>query len=129
MCAANAVEVRIFDATDRLVDTVSTPYGSVRTDTNATCGHANTGFAAQYNYNHLAEGVYTAQAYADGDRIGEERTFTVVHLTEFSRNDADRFLRDLPAGTCDVEDFPETGDATRLRWEESLQNFVIEDAG
>ncbi len=129
VCAANAVEVRIFDATDRLVATVSTPYGSVRTDTAGICGHSNTGFAAQYNYNHLAEGVYTAQAYADGQPVNaDERTFTVVHLTEFSRTDTNRFLEDLPAGTCDVEDFPETGDAVRLRWEESLQNFVIEDA-
>ena len=61
--------------------------------------------------------------------IGEDRTFEVVHLTGFARTDRDRFLRDLPVGTCDVEDFPEDGDATRLRWEESLQNFVIEDAG
>ena len=130
VCAANEVEVRIYDTTDTLVATVSTPHGSVRPDTAARCGgDSNTGFAAQYNYNHLAEGVYTAQVYADDQRVGEERTFEVVHLTEFSRTDTDRFLRDLPAGTCDVEDFPETGEATRLRWEESLQNFVVEDAG
>ncbi len=129
VCAANAVEVLIFDDEEEVVATVSTPYGSARPDTALTCEDSNNGFAAQYNYNHLPEGEYTARAYADGRQIGVDRTFEVVHLTGFARTDRDRFLRDLPAGTCDVEDFPEDGDATRLRWEESLQNFVIEDAG
>ena len=131
VCAANEVEVRIFDDAEMLVDTISTPYGSVRADTAGQCGHGrdDTGFAAQYNYNHLEPGEYTARAFADDRQIGAARTFTVVHLTEFSRNDENRFLRELPAGTCDVEDFPEDGAATRLLWEQSLQNFVIEDAG
>ena len=133
VCAANEVEVRIFNDEGVRVDTVSAPYGSARTDTAAVCDDSNNGFAAQYNYNHLAEGEYTAEAYADGRRIGEERMFEVVHLTEFASNDQDKFLRlddeVQERGTCDIEDFPEAGDATRLRWEESLQNFVIEDAG
>ena len=136
MCAANEVEVRIFNDAEVLVDTVSTPYGSVRADTAGQCGHGrtDTGFAAQYNYNHLEPGEYTARAFADDLKIGEpDRTFTVVHLTGFASTDTNRFLRlddeVQERGTCDVDDFPEDGDATRLRWEESLQNFVIEDAG
>ena len=82
-----------------------------------------------YNFNHLPEGLHTIRALADGELIGSETNFTVVHITEFAANDRIRFVEDLPVAECRVDDFPIPGGATYLKWEESTQNFVIEDAG
>ena len=136
VCAASDVEVRI--ATDRGIPrgTLQVAYGTSRPDVplNSSCTNANAGFGMTYNFNHLAEGTYTITAYADGDtQIGEPRTFEVVHLEEFAPSDTNRFLQladDVQErGVCRVTDFPVTGEDTFLRWEQSTQNFVIEDAG
>ena len=37
--------------------------------------------------------------------------------------------RDLRGTECRVDDFPVVGEKTFLEWEESIQNFVIIDAG
>ena len=136
VCAASDVEVRI--TTDRGIPrgTLQVAYGTSRPDVplNSSCTNANAGFGMTYNFNHLAEGTYTLTAYADGDtQIGEPRTFEVVHLEEFSPSDTNRFLQladDVQdRGVCRVTDFPVTGEDTFLRWEQSTQNFVIEDQG
>ena len=132
VCAASDVEVRIFSAQGVLRATLNAAQGTSRPDTVGQCQHRspNTGFGMTYNFNHLPEGDYTIRAYADDDeQIGREQTFEVVHLTTFSANDSDRFLRDLRAAECRVDDFPEAGVDTFLKWEQSIQNFVIEDAG
>ena len=137
VCAASDVEVRIYNSRDRLVRTLDVAYGTSRPDTVGQCRHnsPDTGFGMTYNFNHLPEGQYTIRAYADGtdNQIDEPQTFEVVHLTEFEATDDDRFLR-LPAdvqarGECIVNDFPAAGEDTYLKWEQSIQNFVIEDAG
>ncbi len=135
VCAAQEVEVEIRRAPGVLVETLTVAHGTSRPDVpeNSSCTNANAGFGMTYNFNHLREGDYTIQAYADGEEIGAERSFEVVHLEEFATNDTDRFLRldeDVQdRGVCIVSDFPATGERTWLRWEESTQNFVIEDAG
>ena len=136
VCAASDVEVRI--TTDRGIPrgTLQVAYGTSRPDVplNSSCTNPNAGFGMTYNFNHLAEGMYTITAYADGDtQIGEPRTFEVVHLEEFALSDTNRFLQladDVQdRGVCIVPDFPVTGERTWLRWEQSTQNFVIEDQG
>ena len=130
VCAAEEVEARIYrEGVLRL--TLDVAYGTSRPDTVGQCRHssANTGFGMTYNFNHLHEGEYTIRAYADDEQIGEERTFRVVHLTEFEDDDTDRFLRDLSAAECRISDFPAVGGDTWLLWEHSIQNFVIQDAG
>ena len=136
VCAASDVEVRI--TTDRGIPrgTLQVAYGTSRPDVplNSSCTNANAGFGMTYNFNHLAEGTYTLTAYADGDtQIGEPRTFEVVHLEEFAPSDTNRFLQladDVQdRGVCRVTDFPVTGEDTFLKWEQSTQNFVIEDQG
>ena len=131
VCAAQEVEVRILRAPGVLVETLTVAHGTSRPDVpeNSRCTNENAGFGMTYNFNHLREGEYTIRAYADGEEIGTEQTFEVVHLTEFAANDDDRFLRDLRAAECRVDDFPATGEDTFLLWEQSTQNFVIEDAG
>ena len=137
VCAAEDVEVRISNARGALVRTLQVAYGTSRPDTVGQCSHnsPNTGFGMTYNFNHLPEGEYTIRAYADGtdNQIGQDETFEVVHITGFAATDTDRFLRledEVQArGECIVSDFPVTGERTWLKWEESTQNFVIEDQG
>ena len=131
VCAADEVEVVISPDRPRAQSvTLNVAYGTSRPDTVGRCGHRspNTGFGMTYNFNHLPEGEYTIQAFADDEEIGEPRTFEVVHLTNFAAGDDDRFLRGLK-DECRVDDFPVVGEKTFLKWEESIQNFVIEDAG
>ena len=135
VCAAEDVEVRILSDRGIPRRTLQVAYGTSRPDTVGQCrGHdsPNTGFGMTYNFNHLPEGEYTITAYADGDtQIGDSRTFTVVHIQGFAADDENRFLElddDVQdRGECIVEDFPVTGEQTWLKWEESTQNFVIED--
>ena len=131
VCAANEVEVKISNAQGVVQKTFAVGYGTSRPDTVGSCRHnsANTGFGMTYNFNHLAEGTYTIRAYADETQFGEEQTFRVVHISAFADTDPNRFLEDLPAAECRVSDFPVTGEDTFLKWEESTQNFVIQDAG
>ena len=128
VCAANDVEIRISAGNSR-VATLDAAYGTTRADTVDSCQHGedDTGFGMTYNFNHLDEGMYTIEAYADGrTRIGSDLTFEVVHLVDFPASDTDRFLRNLD-GMCSVPDFPAAGDTTMLEWEQSIQNFVISD--
>ncbi len=131
VCVANEVEVRIFSDRGILRATLNVGYGTSRPDTVGSCGHSSpdTGFGMTYNFNHLPEGAYTIRAYADDVQIGQEQAFEVVHLTTFAATNTDRFLRDLPPAECRVNDFPAPGEDTFLLWEQSTQNFVIEDAG
>ena len=135
VCAASEVEV-VITSNDRQGQnpvTLTVAQGTSRPDTVGQCRHddPHTGFGMTYNFNHLREGEYTIQAYADDEEIGTEQTFTVVHLTDFALDDDDRFLRDedLLGTECRVDSFPELGEATILEWEQSTQNFVIIDAG
>ena len=125
VCAAEEVEVRIFRAPNVHLRTLAVAYGTSRPDVpqNSSCNNAHAGFGMTYNFNHLPEGEYTIRAFADDDQIGIDETFEVVHLVA-SFPDANRFLEDLD-GMCRVENFPGTGETTRLEWEQSLQNFVI----
>ena len=134
VCAADEVEVVISPDRPRAQSvTLNVAYGTSRPDTVGRCGHRspNTGFGMTYNFNHLPEGEYTIQAFADDEEIGEPRTFEVVHLTTFAVGDDDRFLRDenLRGTECRVDDFPVVGEKTFLEWEESIQNFVIKTQG
>ena len=124
VCQATNVEVRIRgprEGTQR-TRTISTPYGSVREQAAVDeCQHnsPNIGFAAQFNYNILAEGTYTAEARADGQTI-ETNTFTVVRISD------QEYLTGA-SEQVEVRDFPITGDSTILLWDEASQNFQIVD--
>ena len=143
VCATEEVEVEIRRTPNVLVDTLTVAYGTERPDTEGRCRDTNNGFGMTYNFNHLPAGEYTMTAYADDDeQIGAPQIFEVVHLVDFQRDNLepfetdadDRFLRNLEdlereRRTCIVEDFPTPGQGVWLKWEQSTQNFVIEDAG
>ena len=93
-------------------------YGASRGDTAGVCeNEGNNGWAVAYNWNLLALGEHTLRALADGVEFARV-TFSVGHLGE-------PFLRDA-YGRFRARDFPEPGVNTMLRWNEALQNFVIE---
>lgn len=91
-------------------------HGSPRLDTQAVCGHSNTGFVLLINWNELGDGRHTVQVFDDGVEFARA-SFTVV-------TPGAAFLRKA-AAVVTVQDFPQTGDVTTLRWQESTQSFVI----
>ena len=93
-------------------------YGASRGDTAGGCQNdGNNGWAVAYNWNLLARGAHAIRALADGVEFARV-TFTVGHLGE-------EYLQDA-SGRFRARDFPEPGVNTILRWNEALQNFVIE---
>ncbi len=92
-------------------------YGTTREDTRSRCGDANNGFSLLWNWNNLGPGPHTVRALIDG----VEFAHTTVRVTTFGE---DPFPRGW-SGTFPIPDFPNPGENKRLRWEESLQNFVI----
>ena len=96
------------------------PYGATRGDTagaNVCNDDGLNGWGLTMNWNLFALGEHTLSARADGVEF-RRVTFTVGHLGEI-------FLRDA-FGRFRARDFPEPGVNTMLRWNEALQNFVIE---
>lgn len=97
-------------------DPIPLAYGSPRLDTQAVCGHSNTGFVLLINWNELGNGRHSVQVFDDGVEFARA-SFTVV-------TPGAAFLRKA-AAVVTVRDFPQTGDVTTLRWQESTQSFVI----
>ena len=83
------------------------------------CGHGNAGFSLLWNWNNLGAGPHTVRALIDG----VEFAHTTVRVTTFGEEPFPRGW----SGTFDLPDFPASGETTSVRWEESLQNFVITD--
>ena len=128
--AGEGVEIRIMDADGDRVATFTAPYGSDRGDVDVMeyCGRRvdGIGFAVQYNYNLLAAGTYTIQAWVGGEQIGlggsgRTNTFRVVRISN------QEFLQRVQSGRIRVEGFPRTGDTTILEWDQQSQNFQIVD--
>ena len=105
---------------DLVIDEVATlqaAYGTAREDTVAVCGDSNNGFGLLLNWNLLRDGTHTIRALADGVQFGSA-TFTVTTLQG-------EFLRGAK-GSFQLPGFPDSSTDVIIRWEESLQNFVIE---
>ena len=92
-------------------------YGTEReTAVERRCGHSDAGFSLLWNWNNLGAGTHTIRALIDGQEFAN----TTVRVTTFGKP----FFPGL-SGTFPIPDFPRAGENKRLRWEESLQNFVI----
>lgn len=87
-----------------------------RADTAMTCGDTTNGFGLLFNWNLLGDGAHTVVARADGVEFARA-TFTVTTL-------GDEFVQGA-RGECLVTDFPSRGEAVRLEWQQTQQNFVI----
>ena len=93
-------------------------YGTVREDTQEVCGDTDNGFSFLWNWSNSGGGEHTVRALSDGMEFG---TATVT-VTTFGTT----FLREAQ-GSYILDDFPTTGEETRIQWAESLQNFVIRE--
>ncbi len=94
-------------------------YGTSRTDVRGAgmCKYPDSGFGLLWNWNKLGPGKHTVRAMVDGIVLAEHTLIvTTLGLGEFPRG-----LR----GDYQLEDFPNSGDTTRLLWSEAQQNFVI----
>ena len=80
------------------------------------CGHSDAGFSLLWNWNNLGPGTHTVRALIDGQEFAN----TTVRVTTFGVP-----FRQGLSGTFPISDFPGPGETKRLRWEQSLQNFVI----
>ena len=93
--------------------------GTSRTDTvdAGMCAYDDSGFGLLWNWNKLGPGKHTVRALVDGVVLAEHTLIvTTLGLGEFPEG-----LR----GDYQLEDFPNSGDTTRLLWQEAQQNFVI----
>jgi len=111
-CEANKLEIQINDGA-----LFEAAYGTSREDTRGVCGDANNGFGLTFNWNLLGDGEHTIRALADGVEFGsvtfQVATFGVEFLTDVS-------------GNFSIPDFPQLETDVRVRWQQSLQNFVVE---
>lgn len=108
VCAASRVDLQVDGSIF-----VQAPYGTLRGDTQAACGDTNNGFGYLINWNNLGSGQHTVVALADGVEIGR----ATVTVTTF----------EVPfvSGASGTYTLPFNGQNVTIRWEESLQNFVI----
>ncbi len=110
-CGATLIQIQIDSGA-----LVAAPYGSLRADTQATCGRSNTGFAYLLNYNTLPVGTHTIRVFADGVQFAST-TFSTT-------KPAGEFLSGVNAGYW-LNNFPEYGQRSRVDWSEAKQNFSI----
>ena len=111
-CDAEGIVIEIDDMS------FTAAYGTVREDTQEVCGDTDNGFSFLWNWSNSGGGGHTVRALSDGTVFG---TATVT-VTTFGTP----FLREAQ-GSYILDDFPTTGEETRIQWAESLQNFVIRD--
>ena len=122
VCDAERIEI-VFNPGTATEETWRAGYRTTRRDTAYTpegeiiCGDTDNGFGLLYNWNLLGDGVHTVSARADGEEFGSA-TFTVTTLGK-------EFLKGASREAV-VEDFPTEGRDITLRWQQSLQNFVIQ---
>ena len=111
VCSAFYVEVQINGVSH------FASYGTERPDTAKVCGGGTyTGFGLLFNWNLLGDGEHTTVIIVDGVELGRS-TVTVTTLGE-------EFPEGLE-GEYVLEGFPDPDTSVVIRWEESLQNFVI----
>lgn len=91
-------------------------YGTSRGDTLGVCGDRNNGWALQFNFGLLGDGVHTVQAFADGELVGTS-TFTVTtYGTSFLSGESGDFL---------LNNFPNPGNSAVYTWSEPNQNLIL----
>ena len=118
VCEGERIEIEIQHGTTGAVSTLAAGYGTNRGDTIDVCDDdGDNGFSLAVNWNLIGAGRHTVRALADGEEFAR-RQVTVGTLG------AGEFPTGLE-GTFVLPDFPGAGQETSVRWEESLQNFVI----
>ena len=117
VCHAELVEIEIETARGE-VERYVAAYGTERPDTLERCGDVDNGFELLFNWNRLGEGEHTVTALVDGVELGRATVWVTTLGPEFLRG---------VAGECVAGDFPHSGQAATLEWQQESQNFVITD--
>ena len=113
-CDAEEIVIEIDDMS------FTAAYGTMREDTQEVCGDTDNGFSFLWNWSNNGDGEHTVRALSDGVEFGTATVTVTTFGTEF--------LRDAQGSSIHIlDDFPTTGEETRIQWAESLQNFVIRD--
>ena len=122
VCEAERIDI-VFNPGTAQEQTWRAGYRTTRADTaytkegEALCGDTDNGFGLLFNWNLLGGGQHTVSARADGVEFGSA-VFTVTTLGQE--------VLDGASGEFVVKDFPAAGSDVTLRWQQSLQNFVIQ---
>ena len=111
VCDATRIEIAFNGGTP-----FEAAYGTSRGDTQSLCGDTNNGFSLLFNWNLLGNGVHTVRALADGVEFANV-TITVTTLGE-------EFATGL-SGEYPLNGFPTTEEMVTVRWQTSLQNFIL----
>lgn len=103
-------------------DILRVAHGTTRADTVPVCGDEENGFGLTFNWNLLSDGLHTLTAYADGS------VFAKVHfaVTSLGLGEFPVGLESLTAAVGTISDFPAQGSQVLVRWQDSLQNFVLD---
>ena len=110
VCEADTVEIKINGVP------YPVPYGTARLDTEDACGDVDNGFGLLFNWNLLDDGAHAVVAVVDGEEL-DRATITVTTVDgEFPEGLEGEYI---------LEGFPDPDTSVVIRWEESLQNFVI----
>ena len=117
VCHAELVEIEIETARGE-VERYVAAYGTERPDTLERCGDVDNGFELFFNWNRLGAGEHTVTALVDGVELGRATVWVTTLGPEFLRG---------VAGECVAGDFPHSGQAATLEWQQESQNFVITD--
>ena len=115
-CQAERIDIEITGSS--ISATIQAAYGTVRGDTAGTCGDSNNGFGILVNWNLLPDGNYTVRALRDNTEFAK----VTVIVSTLGLNKP--FATGLE-GESLLPNFPQDGQTTRLRWQESIQNFSI----
>ncbi len=121
VCETEQIEIEFTHGTSGAVSRWTAGYPTSRGDTRAVCeDDGENGFSLLFNWNLLGAGRHLVRALADGAEFARRSvTASTLGLGPFPRGLTGEFV--LP-------DFPQAGQETTIRWEESLQNFVITGA-
>jgi hypothetical protein len=110
-CQATRIDIRFDGKT-----TFSAGARTSRADTQATCGHSDTGYALLFNWNTLGPGPHTVLAIADGFEFARADVVVTTLGAEFLTG---------RSGSVRLDNFPDIGKGVMLQWQESQQNFAV----
>ena len=116
VCEADTVHIELTHGPSGSIETYRAGYGTIREDTQGTCGDSDNGFGLLWNWNRLGDGTHTVRALADGVAIGVAQVSVTTLGEEFARGLSGRYA---------VAAFPSATERVHLHWSQARQNFVL----
>ena len=130
VCDATRIVIDIHRPLDnwstKQVAVLTPAYGTDRADTQSACGDTDNGFGLTFNWNLLGDGTYTVFLEIDGFRLTDHGA-TVTVTTFFGEEFVDENMINGADTTYELYGVGRHGATVTIKWEKSLQNFVIVD--